>query len=364
MTADGGGPPVRTGRLAFIDGLRGVAIILMVVNHTARWWMDGPMTWERYRLIYGSLLHPAPLFLFLAGFAMPIAFRRAPAPPPLGPTMLRFLGRGLQIIGGGLLLNLLVFRDQPPWSGGVLQTIGLAVILVAPTLWILHRPAARWAVLGLAVALYLGFVAAYEGLTGWVAAHPAAAQVLFLDFPPWPWVAPAFVGIVVGWVWLDVRAGGPEREARFFGTAAALGAAGVAAWVAHEWLRGMSPVFHLRRDFILNHHWTPRGATLFLVGGGLGLFLALTWYLMERRGCRFPWLVTLGQTALMLYFLHQVIALTLVNEALGWRFNHWGAFAAANLAFLVGLVGLARAWLWLRPRLSDTLARWRPARSP
>ena len=40
------------GRLAFLDGLRGLALIFMVVNHTARWWLGGPMSWPRYHLIY------------------------------------------------------------------------------------------------------------------------------------------------------------------------------------------------------------------------------------------------------------------------------------------------------------------------
>ena len=50
--------PPGAGRLQFIDGMRGIALILMVVNHTSRDWMDVGMGWARYHLVYGSLLLP------------------------------------------------------------------------------------------------------------------------------------------------------------------------------------------------------------------------------------------------------------------------------------------------------------------
>ena len=48
----------------------------------------------------------------------------------------------------------------------------------------------------------------------------------------------------------------------------------------------------------------------------------------------------LGQTALFLYFVHQVIELTLVNKILGLRFNDWPVFWIANVVFVVLLVAL------------------------
>ena len=37
-----------SGRMLFLDAVRGAALIWMVVNHTARFWMDGSMRWGRY----------------------------------------------------------------------------------------------------------------------------------------------------------------------------------------------------------------------------------------------------------------------------------------------------------------------------
>jgi hypothetical protein len=107
---------------------------------------------------------------------------------------------------------------------------------------------------------------------------------------------------------------------------------------------------------MLNRHWTPRGATTCLVVGGNGLLLAATYWLMERRGYQVPWLVTLGQRALMLYFVHQLIEWTLVRNLLGLRFNNWWLYGTATAALLVLCVYLARAWAALEPRLRPRAA--------
>ena len=80
-----------------------------------------------------------------------------------------------------------------------------------------------------------------------------------------------------------------------------------------------------------------------------------------------PWLVLLGQTALFLYFVHQVIAFTLVGEWLGWRFDRWPVFYAANAVFM--LILLALGWVWRRlkrivpDRPLPVIGRWARARA-
>jgi hypothetical protein len=115
-----------------------------------------------------------------------------------------------------------------------------------------------------------------------------------------------------------------------------------------EMVHPTSPRFGFARDFILNNHWTPRGVTVALIAGGVALLLAGTYWVMEVRGVSLPWLVVLGQTALMLYFVHQVIAYTVVSQWLGVRFDDWWRYWIANAAFIVGLVYLGRGWLALR----------------
>src|SRR5436189_549223 len=125
--------PVATpasGRQLFLDGFRGLALIFMVLNHTGRWWLERPMGWPRYHLVYLTVTLAAPIFLFLAGFCMPLSF--------LNSTVTRgerymsvawkYARRGAQLVVAGWFLNLLVFPDEPLFAGGVLQTIGLSII--------------------------------------------------------------------------------------------------------------------------------------------------------------------------------------------------------------------------------------------
>jgi uncharacterized membrane protein len=327
-------------RITFLDAVRGVAIILMVVNHTSRDWMDGVMGWGRYYLIYGSLLLPAPLFLFLVGFCLPIALRSGRAPAPA----VDYLRRGLMIIGAGYLLNVVVLTEQPVWSGGVLHTIGLAIIVLGPMLPLLHSPIARGALLAASLLLYVTFTLALPWLTRWSAEFPRLSRAFFNDFPPWPWLGVAAIGLVLGWWWLDARARGPEDEARYFRTVAVIGTACLLGWLVWEWLVPTTPRFGFPRDYTLNRHWTPRGATLLLIAGGLAWILAAMYWVTERRGHRLHALVVLGQTAMMLYVVHQVIELLLVRKALGWRFNDWTLYTLALAGFLVVLLYLGLAW--------------------
>jgi fucose 4-O-acetylase-like acetyltransferase len=119
-----------------------------------------------------------------------------------------------------------------------------------------------------------------------------------------------------------------------------------AAW--QRWVPTAVP-FDFWRDFTLNRHWTPRGATTFLIIGGVASMLAGSYWLMERRRWKAPWLVTLGQTAFMLYFVHQVIEEIIVHRMLGVRFRSALAYGLATLALIVLCVYLGRVWLGLRP---------------
>jgi membrane protein implicated in regulation of membrane protease activity len=72
---------------------------------------------------------------------------------------------------------------------------------------------------------------------------------------------------------------------------------------------------------------------------------------MDVRGWAPRWLVDLGQTAMVLYFVHQVIVFTIVKRWLGVAFDSWLYYGIANAALMVLLLYLGRAWLMIRPRL-------------
>ncbi len=345
------------GRLHFLDGLRGVALILMVVNHTSRDWLDVVMGWPRYYLVYGSLILPASIFLFLVGFCLPISYYRRRESEGFLSDLRKYFRRGIGIVAAGYVLNVIMLPRPPVppeervWHGGVLQTIGLTIILLGPLVPVLRRRWARWALLVTAVLIYLSFGWSHRVLARWCAAHPTLGVMVFGDFPPWPWIAPALMGLVLGWMWLEARARGPHHEARYFATAAVIGLLCLVAYDLWEWWIPTTPRFGFPRDRGLNHYWTPRGVTTFLIVAGVAWLLAICYWLMEVRRWELRWLVTLGQTALVLYFAHQLIEETLIHRALGLRLNNWSVYWTANLALIVLCVYLGRAWLAVKPRL-------------
>jgi len=332
-------------RLLSLDALRGFALILMIVNHTSRWWLDVGMGWWRYHLAYISM-EAATLFVFLVGFCLPLsAETRAPDANAVGIAR-KYGLRGLRIILAGLVLNLIMFPEEPFWSGGVLQTIGISIIACIPALFALRR---RWGapvVLAVAVLLYLTFGWSFPWLERWLPAHPVISQVWFFEFAPWPWIPLVLVGLVLGWGWMDAREQGTGE--RYLAQMAAAGGLCVIAFFAYDWWNQTPQQWMFKRDFILNRHWIPRGATVLWALGVALCLVAASYYVVDVRRRRVGWLVILGQTALPLYFGHHLIVLTLVNQWLQLKFNDWWLYAITNIMLLIVLVYAGRAWLALK----------------
>jgi uncharacterized membrane protein len=347
------------GRLRFIDGMRGVALILMVINHTSRDWMDVSMGWARYHLVYGSLLLPAAMFLVLVGFCLPISFYRHRHAGDFLGEVAKYFRRGIGIIAAGYLLNVIMLPRGPVppeermWHGGVLQTIGLSIIVLGPVVPVLRRRWMRWALLAFAVLIYLSFGWLHAPLARWCEEHPRLGVMAFGDFPPWPWLAVPIIGLVQSWAWLEARARGASEEARYFARVAVAGLLFLVAYLAWEWGNPPATPFGFGRDLGhgLNHYWTPRGVTTLLIIAGVAWLLALCYWLMQVRGWTLPWLVTLGQTALPLYFIHQLIEETLLHRVLGLRFNNWLLYWSGNVVLIVLCVYMGRAWLAVKPRV-------------
>ena len=188
-------------RFVFLDALRGFALVFMVLNHTGRWWQDRIMGWPRYYMIYVTMAVAAPIFLFLVGFCLPLS--KAREEPRALPMLWKYAKRGARLILAGLLLNLLVFPEDPIYSNGVLQTIGVSILAAAAGALLLRLPGMRPVLAALAVLLYLAFGWSFGALTAWVQAHPTMARILFFEFPPWPWVSLVLVGLVLGDLWVD-----------------------------------------------------------------------------------------------------------------------------------------------------------------
>ena len=268
----------------------------------------------------------------------------------------RFLQRGAKLILAGWLLNLLVFRDKPFWDGGVLQTveggvlqtIGLGIILALPPMLLLHRRPARYLLVAFGLGFYALFSISYARIAAWVADHPVLGRIFFFEFAPWPWISIIWIGLALGWVWALQDT--PERRARYLALMTAAGLLCLAVFVLWDWRHG-TPI-HLslafKRDFILNNHWIARGITTFLCFGAVFCLLGLAYYAVEIRRLPAEWLVILGRTSLMLYFLHHLIVLTLAKEWLGLKLDSWWRYGLANAVLLILLVGIGQLWLGVR----------------
>jgi hypothetical protein len=335
--------------------------------------------------VYGTVTVAAPIFLFLVGFVLPLSLHRDAGNIVTPERLLSYWRRGATIFAAGVLLNVVVFGayhvgslspDDSPLAGGVLQTIGLSIILMTPTAALLKWPGGRAALLGVALVGYLLFLVAYEPLKSWLPNHPLVALTLFFDYAPWPWICLPLVGLVLGWWWRDVAARGPD--APFFRNLTVVGIVLMLLAVLAEFVIGefvarwshlggwsSSPRIGFTRDRVLNHHWIPAPITTLWILGSVFVLLALAYWLCEVRGWRPQWLVVLGQTALMLYFVHQVIVYTvlgdswLANRFLGahaphLNFHRWWQFWAANLALVAACVAMGYAWQAIKARSSVT----------
>ncbi len=352
------------GRQLFLDGFRGLALIFMVLNHTGHWWVGRPMGWPRYHLVYLTVTLAAPIFLFLVGFCLPLSYESAVARgASFGRVAARWIRRGAGLVVAGWFLTLLVFPDEPLFSGGVLQTIGLSIVGLTVLLPLLRLHAARWALLAAALGIYVSFALAHPFLRQWVTRHPVVADVWFYDFPLWPWFAFAILGAVLRSVWTDLHRRGAD-DRRYFEVMSVAGVLCLAVFLGLELAVGRTPHFYSGHDLVLNHHWTPGPVTCFWILGIIFSFMPATYYVMKVREVRAPWLVILGQNALTLYFIHQVIGRTFVSQGLGVAFHSWWPYALANALLIAGLVVLAWVWPEVKRRGLALARAWIARRVP
>lgn len=145
-------------RLASVDALRGWAVAAMLL-------VNNPGDWGH---VYAPLEHAAwhgftptdlifPFFLFIVGVSAALSLApRAQQGAATGPLQAAVIGRGLRIIGLGLLLHGLAWwlLQQPAFRVmGVLQRIGLCFIVVG-IVAVHWRPKAQWWCF---IALLLGY---------------------------------------------------------------------------------------------------------------------------------------------------------------------------------------------------------------
>jgi uncharacterized membrane protein len=350
-------PPPRAPRLAFVDALRGLAVVLMVVNHTARWWLAPSVGAAREAVIYVTMVLSGPTFLLLVGFSLALAHRATAAVPgaSFGVALCRNLRRAAGILAAGALVNLIVFPADP-LEARVLVSIALGIALATPLLPLLpHAPARAGLLLG-APVLYALFLRVRPALAEWSGAHPLAANLLLREFPLLPWFGLVLLGLGLGWL---EAAGGTarSRDRRY----AALGAAGLLGLAAYGALGFGAPLgerLAFGQDLVLNGYWTAAPVTALGMAGALAALLAAAYAAVERGGWRPAALLRLGRAALFVYVLHLILVLPLGQRALGVAVADWPRYALATTVLLAGLVAAAPLWGALRARVAPREPAW------
>ena len=304
-----------TGRLGYVDWLRGFACLAMFQVHCYDSWLAPAAKrtafygWSRF----GGIL-PAPLFLFLAGLSVALvtdrARRKGIAASQIAKKTIR---RGGEILALGLLFRVQEFALGWPWSPwtdllrvDVLNVIGVSIVLLGLVCWMAQgRVANTLAAVGAALAIAM---LAPPLWTTWRprwlswylesyinGVHNLGKPQAWL-FPIFPWAAFAFAGLAVGLLlfsdWAEKRPGT---------TVSLLAAGGVALYYLSMWLDA-SPV-HL---YAVYDYWhTSPNFFLARVAMLLGVtFVGYAWCRWGAGGWGFSPLMQMGQTSLLVYWVH------------------------------------------------------------
>jgi len=198
----------KAGRIHSLDLLRGIAVLLMVQQHTGFWfWNEGGAM--------GSLLHKYPVMVTingLGGLAAPLFIILAGAGTALslnsGRSGRQIFRRGLVLILFGYILNILTPAWFSPRSWYVLHLIGFG-ICVSPLLhkknsFILFTAAA--AIVVISVFLLYHFKMPRYFSNEFMRGEPGFAGFMKLalftgHFPVFPWITLYMAGIISGrWI--------------------------------------------------------------------------------------------------------------------------------------------------------------------
>lgn len=368
------------GRRLYLDVLRGIAVLIMMEAHIVDSWTHLSARASKAfgeSLILGGF--GAPLFLFLAGIAVPLS----------GGSKARRLGddaaaarlvekRGLQIFLLAFLFRLqaVVISRSPLWTLLKVDILNIMGPAIAGTAYLWGRfrsPRARCMAFAVATAAIALATPIVRGMT-WLGAFPPFLQGYFRPVPGWtnftffPWAAFVTGGAMIGTLLDSAR--NPRAETRVNVWLAASGVAiGGAAYGA-----SFLPSLYAHSSF-----WTSSPCFFFLRAGimTVSVALAFAWGLPfatgvaestpdERSGggaltALVRWcgggvwrvLVLLGRSSLFIYWIHVEMVYGVMSMPLHHALTlseSWIGLALFS-AFMVGCaVAKDRVKAWWRQR--------------
>jgi uncharacterized membrane protein len=307
-------------RFAWIDWMRGLACVVMFQTHCYDAWLGGTArdgSFLKGSQLLGTL--PAPIFLFVAGISFALVtdklIRKNLSASAITRTMAR---RGAEILAFGFLFRLQEFViawGWAPWSDllrvDILNIIGLSMILMALLCGLVLRITDRFRSMlvggSLATATVIALLTPPLYTTWrptWLpwplesyidGCHNLGAPQSWL-FPLFPWAAFAFSGLAAGFILFSDS--GRGETAKLLGWFAGIGSAAIAIAYAFD----HSPI-HLYATY---DYWHTSPNFLMMRVGLLLLiaFLCYAWCQWGWATYGFSPLIQLGQTSLLVYWVH------------------------------------------------------------
>ena len=295
--------------------MRGLACVVMFQTHCYDAWLNPAARQTKFFMwsqIGGTL--PAPIFLFLAGVSCALVTEKLLQKGQTAHEVARkTIVRGAEILGLGLLFRLqeyLIAWGWAPWSDllrvDILNTIGISMMMMGGVCWAtLAAGGGRRSLL-----VTMGGVAAAISLitpllwTAWQprwlpwpiesyinGVHNLGSPQAWL-FPIFPWTAFAFAGFATGSLILEPAIRGREWVAL---------PVGVALFYLSEWIQRLPVHVYAVEDY---WHTSPE---FFLLRVGVLLVvlgIAYAWCRWGAGQWGFSPLVQLGQTSLLVYWVH------------------------------------------------------------
>ena len=351
-------------RAGYIDWMRGLAVLIMILAHVVdSWTVLGPTRQTRAYFWFMVLAGMgAPLFLWLAGLAVPLAAHaRMRRGATLAQASWSLQRRGWEIFGLALLFRLqaYVFSAGATAYGmlkvDILNVMGISLVLAG---WCWGRASTRAGRIAVATAATVAVLLLSGPLRVWTwpdrlpefiewYLRPPASRSTFTMFP---WSAFVFSGLAIG-EWLATT---PEerRGLRLHVTLAALGTA--VAVIAYAlsfqptWLPG-------------SRFWTTSPTFFAIRLGAIVATLGLLFVLLRPGGlwARLTWprhwspMELLGQTSLFIYWVHVELVYGVFSRLLHKRLS----FEMAIVAF-VAFTGLMLGLAMLKSKYWDRHAPW------
>jgi len=340
-------------RRGYLDLLRGLAVLIMIEAHVLDSWTRFPDRQTRqyaYAMVLGGF--GAPLFLFLAGVAVPLSagskFRRTGDLDAAARAVSR---RGLEVFGLAFL-----FRIQAwvlGWSPvrsilkvDILNIMGPSIMAAAAMWGALTTVKGRLAAFSaatLAVTLLSPIVRNLSILSAFpdpIEAYlrPVGGLTNFVFFP---WAGFVFAGAIVGIILDGLRT---RRQEHLANLGFALG--GIALTVAAYELSFL-PSWHPR-----SHFWTTSPAFFFLRVGIMttAIGIAYAWDLRHAAGSKWSPVQQLGRTSLFIYWIHVEMVYGLLSRPLHKRLSWELSWVALTLFCLF--------MLWCSLYKDRVVGRW------